>query len=142
MMAESLPKISDAEWTVMRVFWENGECPVGEVIEKLSDTTDWKPRTIQTLVRRLHGKGALSRRDADEKAGRGYLYAAAVSEGDCEHAASRSFLGNVFGGELAPFLANLVEKESFSEAELEELRKILESGKEKRSNTKPENKNQ
>lgn len=122
-MSNPIPRISEAEWTVMRVFWELGECPVGTVIDSLSRDTDWKPRTIQTLVRRLHQKGALSHR----KSGRGFLYSPAVSEADCEHAASRSFLGRVFGGELAPFLANFVERESLSDAELDELRKILAS---------------
>src|SRR6056300_1332383 len=100
-MAKSLPRISDAEWTVMRVFWEFGEHSVGKAIERLVGQTDWKPRTIQTLVRRL-----------EENGGRGFLYAPAVAEAECEHAASRSFLGRVFGGELVPFLANFVERES------------------------------
>jgi len=129
-MAKSLPRISDAEWTVMRVFWEFGEHSVGKAIERLVGQTDWKPRTIQTLVRRLHEKGALSRRSLEENGGRGFLYAPAVAEAECEHAASRSFLGRVFGGELVPFLANFVERESPSEHELEELKQILENGKE------------
>lgn len=121
-MSERLPKISDSEWTVMRVFWERGELGVAEVIDALKADTDWKPRTIQTLVRRLQQKGALSHR----KAGRGFLYAPKFAEAECEHAASRSFLESVFGGELAPFLANFVEREDLDESEIAELRRILD----------------
>lgn len=121
-MADSIPRISDAEWTVMRVFWERGELAVGDVIEALSGETEWKPRTVQTLVRRLHQKKALSHR----KSGRGFRYSPAVAEADCEHAASRSFLGSVFGGELAPFLANFVEREALTTEEVEELKRILD----------------
>lgn len=122
-MSPPVPRISEAEWTVMRVFWELGECSAGTVIDRLSGDTEWKPRTIQTLIRRLHQKGALSHR----KSGRGFLYSPAVAEADCEHAASRSFLGSVFGGDLAPFLANFVERESLSSEEIDELKKILET---------------
>lgn len=122
-----MPKISDAEWTVMRVFWERGELGVADVIEVLSGDTDWAPRTIQTLIRRLHQKGALSHR----KSGRGFLYSPAVDEADCEHAASRSFLGSVFGGELAPFLANFLERESLSPEELEKLKRIVDESVDK-----------
>ena len=125
-MPDSIPRISDAEWTVMRLYWERGEMGVSEVIELLAEDTDWAPRTIQTLIRRLHQKGALSHR----KSGRGFLYFPAVAESDCEHAASRSFLGSVFGGELAPFLSNFLERESFTPEELENLKRILDESAE------------
>ncbi|MCB1237200.1 MAG: BlaI/MecI/CopY family transcriptional regulator [Verrucomicrobiae bacterium] len=117
-----IPQISDAEWTVMRVFWERGEATVNDVVAALEGFTDWKPRTIQTLIRRLHQKGAL----AHEKNGREFLYRPAVDERDCEHAASRSFLTRVFDGRLTPFLATFAERESLSDEEIAELRKILE----------------
>ncbi len=129
-MSDPIPRITEAEWTVMRVFWEKGESSAGDVIEQLKGETDWKPKTIQTLIRRLHQKGALSHR----KSGRGFLYSPAVEESDCEHAASRSFLGSVFGGELAPFLANFVERESFSERELDALQQILDKQREESRN--------
>lgn len=106
----------------MRIFWEKGELGVGDVIDALAGETDWAPRTIQTLIRRLHQKGALSHK----KSGRGFLYSPAVDEADCEHAASRSFLGSVFGGELAPFLANFLERESLNPEELEKLKRIVD----------------
>lgn len=121
-MAKSLPKISDSEWIVMRVFWEKGESTTAEVVGTLSGSTDWKPRTIQTLIRRLTQKGALRHR----KSGRGFAYSPALSEAECEHAASRSFLGHVFDGQLAPFLANFVERETLTPEQIDELRSILD----------------
>ncbi len=119
----SVPKISDAEWSVMRVFWDQGEMSTGDVIETLESQTDWNPRTIQTLIRRLHNKGAL---EVTSKTGRQFIYKATVAETECGHAASRSFLGRVFDGKLAPFVANFVENESVSEEEIDELRRLLD----------------
>ena len=119
-----IPQISDAEWTVMRVFWEREKATANEVIEALSHRSDWKPRTIQTLIRRLHQKGALTH----EKSGREFIYHAAVEERACEQAASRTFLSRVFDGRLAPFLATFVESEQFSTEEIAELKRILDEG--------------
>ena len=122
-----IPQISDAEWTVMRVFWDKGPATANEVVSALAGRTDWKPRTIQTLIRRLHQKGALTH----EKSGREYVYRPAVDGRACEEAASRSFLARVFEGRLAPFLATFMESKEFSEEEIAELKRILET------NTKP-----
>ncbi len=119
-----IPKISDSEWVVMRVFWGRGEATSGEVVAELENETDWKPKTIQTLIRRLVQKGALD----FEKQGREYLYRPAVDEKTCEQAASRQFIDRVFNGKLAPFLANFVEQSNYSDEEIAQLKRILEDG--------------
>ena len=118
---EEVPKISDAEWIVMRVFWSRGELTSGDVVEELEKDSDWKPKTIQTLIRRLVQKGALD----FEKQGREYLYRPAVTESACEQAASRQFLDRVFDGKMAPFLATFVESANYSDEDIAELKRIL-----------------
>ncbi|MCB1087655.1 MAG: BlaI/MecI/CopY family transcriptional regulator [Verrucomicrobiae bacterium] len=120
--APSIPRISDSEWTVMRVFWFKGEATSSEAVAALEDETHWKPKTIQTLIRRLVQKGALSY----EKQGREFLYRPAVDEKTCEEAASREFLERVFNGKLAPFVATFVQNSQCSDDELDELKRLLE----------------
>jgi BlaI family penicillinase repressor len=119
-----VPKISDSEWTVMRVFWARGESTSGDVIAALEKETDWKPKTIQTLIRRLVQKKALT----FSKNGREYLYRPSVDERICEEAASRQFLNRVFNGKLAPFLATFVESSDYSDEEIAQLKRILDEG--------------
>jgi BlaI family penicillinase repressor len=119
--SKSAPKISDAEWTAMKVFWERGPSTVAEVVKELEGRLHWKPRTVQTLVRRLADKGALT----VEATGREFRYRPAVAQEDCQHEESRSFLQRVFDGRLTPFVAGLVEKEEVSREEIESLRQIL-----------------
>lgn len=123
-----LPQISDAEWLVMRLFWERGELSTGDVIAALEGNTDWNPKTIQTLIRRLHKKGAL---EVASKNGREFIYAATVTDTECQHAASQSFLGRIFDGKLTPFVANLVENQTVSEEEIDELKQLLDKAAEK-----------
>lgn len=49
----TLPQISDAEWNVMSVAWENEKCTANEIVTALSKTTTWSPKTIKTMISRL-----------------------------------------------------------------------------------------
>jgi BlaI family penicillinase repressor len=69
-------------------------------------------------------KGALG----FERQGREYLYWPLVTEAQCVHEASRTFVDRVFGGKLAPLLSCFVEREKLSKKEIDELRRILDGG--------------
>ena len=55
---KGLPRISDAEWTVLKAVWQLKTPTAREVVEALKDESDWKPKTIHTLLSRLVQKGA------------------------------------------------------------------------------------
>jgi BlaI family penicillinase repressor len=121
------PKISDAEWTVMKVLWDKGASTVAEVVKELEGRLHWKPRTVQTLIRRLAEKGAL----AVESVGREFRYSPAVAQDQCQHEVSRSFLDRVFNGRLTPFVAGLMEREEVSKDDLAALREVLAQAEKK-----------
>src|SRR4051812_9605647 len=102
---KSLPAISDAEWIVMREFWQRGDSTVADIVRALAGRMHWKPRTVQSLINRLVRKGALS----FTKLGREHLYAPAVAESECVLEASSSFVDRIFGGRLAPLVACFAE---------------------------------
>ena len=107
---------------VMRVLWDRGPSTANETLAVVEPETQWKPKTVQTLLKRLVQKGVLSY----EKRGREFVFHTEASEEECEHAVSRNFLSRFFGGELAPFLSRFVEREKLSAREVDELRKILD----------------
>ncbi len=119
------PRISDAEWKVMKVVWRAEITTARQVVEALQGETDWKPKTIHTLLGRLVQKGAVK----SEKSGREYVFKPLWCESDLRVAASRSFLDRVFDGEIAPFLAGFLKHEKLTRKEIEELRRILEEQK-------------
>lgn len=57
---KTLPQISEAEFEVMKIIWKHAPISTNEITEKLTQTTKWSPKTIQTLIKRLVTKGALS----------------------------------------------------------------------------------
>ena len=52
-----VPKISDAEWEVMQVIWDNHPILASDVVDRLAPQTGWSDRTIRTMLGRLsHSK--------------------------------------------------------------------------------------
>ena len=119
---EHVPKISESEWLVMKEIWGENPITANAVVESLSDSTTWSPKTVKTLLNRLVKKKAIGY----EAYGREYQYFPLIEEAVLVKEESRSFLKRVFGGTIKPMLATLVESEDLSEAEIEELKRILE----------------
>ena len=122
--ARRVPQISEAEWVVMKVLWAHSPRTTNQVVDALADQSDWKPKTVHTLLSRLVRKGAL----AFQRQGRLYEFRPLVIAEDCQHDAARSFLARFFDGELAPLLAHFVVREKLSPPEVERLKRILEGG--------------
>ena len=117
------PRISEAEWEVMRVIWTKAPTSASVVIRSLiANDRRWHPKTVKTYLRRLVNKQVLE----FQKEGRAYVYLPLVTEKECVDAASKSFLGRVFGGSLKPMLAHFVGNHKLSPKEIEELKRILE----------------
>ncbi len=117
-----LPRISDAEWLVMKVLWSKPGLTADEVIAALQGKVTWNMRTIRTLINRLLQKKALKYKAE----GRRYRYWPAVREQDCVRAERRSFIERVYGGTVRPMLAALIEDADLSSEDVEELKRTLD----------------
>ncbi len=76
---DGTPRISDAEWEVMNVLWDEHPLAANDVAERLPPARKWSPRTVKTLLGRLVRKAALGL----EGAGRHYLYRLLVTRETC-----------------------------------------------------------
>ncbi|WP_305084480.1 BlaI/MecI/CopY family transcriptional regulator [uncultured Clostridium sp.] len=43
---KKLPKISDAEWEVMKIIWKNDSITSTKIIKKLQEKTNWKATVL------------------------------------------------------------------------------------------------
>nr|WP_296267747.1 BlaI/MecI/CopY family transcriptional regulator [uncultured Merdimonas sp.] len=117
----ALPQISEAEFEVMKVVWKYAPINTNEITERLLRTTSWSAKTIQTLIKRLVTKGALTY----EKQGRVFVYTPLVKENEYINQQSNSFLNRFYGGDLGAMLSAYLENNQLSETELHHLRSIL-----------------
>lgn len=120
---KNLPQISEAEYKVMKIIWKYAPISTNDVTNKLLETTDWSPKTIQTMLKRLAQKGALTY----EKEGRVFVYTPLVKEGEYLNNENSHFLERLYDGNLASMLTNFLKNEKLSDKEIEELRNLLNS---------------
>lgn len=124
---KKLPQISEAEYEVMKIVWKYAPINTNEITEKLLQTTTWSPKTIQTLIKRLVTKGALTY----EKQSRVFVYTPTVKENEYIGQESSSFLKRFFNGDITAMVSAFMENDKLSEAEIENLRSLLSQGSKK-----------
>ena len=117
----TFPQISEAEFEVMKIVWKYAPINTNEITEKLLPTTNWSPKTIQTLIKRLVTKGALTY----EKQSRVFVYTPLVEENEYINQQSNSFLNRFYDGNISAMLSSYLENNQLSETELRNLRSIL-----------------
>ena len=116
------PKISAAEWEVMKILWAKSPATANEVVSALGPKTSWKPKTIKTLINRLVSKGAVG----FEKNGRQYKYSPLLTEDECIKAETTSFLQRAGKAAVKPILAAFIEDQQLSNDDIAELKQILD----------------
>lgn len=118
---KNLPQVSEAEFEVMKIVWKYAPISTRDITEKLLQTTNWSPKTIQTLIKRLVTKGALTY----EKQSRMFIYIPAVKENEYIGQESNSFLKRYYNGDITAMVSAYIENDRLSESELDTLRSLL-----------------
>lgn len=123
-MSESADRAlpSDAELKLLRELWKRGEQSVGDLHERVQP--DWPVgyTTVLKLLQRMTDKGLVVRRQE----GRGHLYRPAVERESTERRVTRSFLRRTFGGSVERLLQSALPTGSARQAEIEEIRRLLD----------------
>jgi BlaI family transcriptional regulator, penicillinase repressor len=119
------PRISDAEWEVMKALWDHEPMTAVDVLARLPHDL-WKQKTVNTFLVRLEAKGVV----ASKREGRANVYCSLLSENECRRVEGSQFLSKVFRGEVAPMMLHFIENEDLSGDDIDELRRLLdEKGK-------------
>lgn len=127
---KTLPQISEAEFEVMKIVWKHAPISTNEITEKLMQTTKWRPKTIQTLIKRLVTKGVLSY----EKQSRVFVYTPLIEEKEYVGQESHTFLERYYDGDITAMLSAYIEEDKLSESEIDTLRSLLSKGSKDREN--------
>lgn len=121
--------LPDAELDVMRVIWhsERALC-ASEITSALNkaDGRNWKTATTHVLLGRLCDRGYLS----TDKSEYVHRYTALVTEEEYRKIESKSFLKRICGGSVKHMIASLIDADSISDEDIDELSDIL-NGKRK-----------
>ena len=118
----ALPRLSKLELRIMEAFWRDGALSIREVQERLTGRKSPAYTTVQTMVNRLEGKGALKR---TAKTGNAHIFEAAVSKGAAQRRLIDEFIA-LFGGRMQPLMAHLVESGNLTLQDVQEAEKKLQ----------------
>lgn len=115
--------LSDGEWKLMKVLWQQSPRTLGALVAALAPTTGWSKATVFMMLKRLIAKGAVSL----DESGKYQQYSAAVTYAEVEPEETASFLTKVYGGSVGLMVSNLVGRGALSEQEIRELKAILDA---------------
>ena len=118
-------ELTEAEWIIMKVVWENEPCAAGTVQEALANSKDWAYSTVKTTMDRMANKGFLK----IKKIRNLQLFSSTISEVDAKRGELRKMLKRAFDGALTPMMQFLIEHEGLSKAESAQLCKFINKPK-------------
>ena len=127
-MARLQPRPTDAELAILRVLWERGASTVRQVHEVLAGTRETGYTTTLKLMQIMADKGLVKRNET----ARSHVYSASIGEEQTQRQLVQDLVDRAFGGSAAQLVLRALSAEGATDAELKEIRKLIDDYREKR----------
>lgn len=101
-----------------QLLWDTEPVSSSEIVKMAEERFGWKKSTTFTVLRRLCDKGIFK----NEKG----TITALISKHEFNSLQSERFVEDTFGGSLPAFLAAFTKRKKLSEAEISQLRQMIE----------------
>lgn len=118
----SKPSLGEQELQLLRFIAEQGPISVGEMAERFGVPRGLSRSTVVTMMDRLRLKGYLVR-TREEGA---YRYTSALAREELLSGLVQNFVEKTLAGSLAPFITYFSRSSKLSEAEIAELRHLVD----------------
>ena len=119
-----MPKrhLTNCELEVMDVVWRKGRVTVQEVVDSLERSLAYT--TVMTTLKILDETRGVVRR---MKQGRAYVYEPTVSREEISRSMAGDLTQRLFGGSAKSLVLSLIESDSMSQSDIEELKQAIQS---------------
>jgi BlaI family penicillinase repressor len=121
-MARSTIRLGKVQLEIMQILWERGQATARAITEALSQQQPIAHSTVQTLLRKLEAKEAITH-DVEERT---FVYRPLFQQTEVRQTAARDLLTRVFNGSVYGLMAHLLQHEPISRDELRRLRELVE----------------
>jgi BlaI family transcriptional regulator, penicillinase repressor len=121
-MAMGETQLGRMQFRIMQVLWDRGRASAREITEALNASEPVAHSTVQTLLRQLEAKGAVSHEAED----RTFVFTPLLREDKVKRTAARELLDRVFGGNVGSLVAHLLKQERLTRDELDELHRLID----------------
>ena len=112
------PKIFESEYRFCLILWEHEPVTTTELVKLCQAQLGWKRTTTYTVIKRLGERGVLHNENG--------LVTALISKADAQVSEIDELMEKKFQGSLPAFLAAFARRQSLSQDEVEEIRRIIE----------------
>ncbi|MCI7474505.1 MAG: BlaI/MecI/CopY family transcriptional regulator [Clostridiales bacterium] len=112
------PKIFESEYRFCLILWEHEPVTSTELVKLCQAQLGWKRTTTYTVIKRLGERGVLKNQDG--------LVTALISREDAQVSELDELMEKKFQGSLPAFLSAFARRQSLTEKEVEEIRRIIE----------------
>jgi BlaI family transcriptional regulator, penicillinase repressor len=122
-----VPRPTDAELAILRILWERGPCTVRQVHGVLSRERPAAYTTALKMLQIMTEKGLVRRDDRD----RTHIYESRLTEEQTQRQLVRDLVDRAFGGSASKLVLQALSARRATPEELGEIRKLIESGRER-----------
>ena len=112
------PKVFESEYRFCLILWEQEPVSSGELVKLCGERLGWKPTTTYTVLKRLGERGVLKNENS--------IVTSLVSKAEVQSAEMDEMMDRTFEGSVPAFLAAFAKRQSLSDAEIAEIRRIIE----------------
>ncbi len=114
---------SNQEMTILALLWREGELSARQVLEMMPDQKERAYTSILSVMQAMEKKGLLGHR----KDGRCNVYHPIVKKNQIVPSFLNRLVNNLFGGNKAQLMQQLLADDELSTAEIESLRQMVDA---------------
>ena len=115
-------KLCESDYRFMTVIWDHEPVPSGKLVELCAEKLGWKKPTTYTTLKKLCDKGFAKNEET--------IVSSIVPREQVQAYASDQFVEHTFRGSLPGFLAAFLGGKTISDAEAEELKRLIDAHRE------------
>ena len=115
--------LGNVQLRIMRVLWDEGEATARQITEAMSQVSPIAHSTVQTLLRSLEAKKAVTHVQKE----RTFVFRPLVAESEVTRSAAQDLLARVFSGSVSGLVAHLLDGETVSADEIQRLRELIDA---------------
>lgn len=114
----SVPKVFESEYRFCLILWRNEPINSTQLAKLCHEELGWSRTTTYTVIKRLSDRGVVKNENA--------TVTSLVSKEEVQLAEMDEMMEKTFEGSLPAFIAAFARRQELSDAEVEEIRRIIE----------------
>ena len=112
------PKIFESEYRFCLILWEHEPIKSMDLAKLCKEKLDWSKTTTYTVIKRLSERGVIKNENA--------VVTSIISQEEAQQSELDELMDKIFEGYLPAFIAAFGKRQALSDAEIEEIRRIIE----------------